>query len=96
VEGIDVTRRPLYKVTAWFQWRYDNQCREGLKALWALVKEDGCVMANPLTGQLEGDGWHIYVQYGTSGVEYHGATLLEAVEVALKGTPAVVEEQDLM
>lgn len=72
---------------------YDEECREGLKALWALVKDDGCVMANPLTGQLEPEGWHIYVQYGTDGTEYMGATLLDAIEVALKKTPAVVEAQ---
>lgn len=73
--------------------KYDVACREGLKALWALVKEDGCVMANPLTGQLEGDGWHIYVQYGEGGTEYYGPTLLEAIELALEKTPAVVEAQ---
>jgi hypothetical protein len=72
---------------------YDDRCREGLKALWALVKDDGCVMANPLTGQLEPEGWHVYVQYGSHGEEHMGATLLEAIEVALKKTPAVVEAQ---
>lgn len=64
--------------------RYDEECREGLKALWTAVKDDGCVMANPLTGQLEPEGWHVYVQYGECGEEFLGSTLLEAIDVARK------------
>lgn len=80
VEGVDVTFRLL--IAGFFGQRYDRACNKEMKALWAMVEDDGCVMANPLTGQLEPEGWHVYVQLGGRGEEFLGTTLLEALQVA--------------
>ena len=79
-----MTLRTRYRVTAWFQWQYDSRCREGLEKLWTHVADDGCVMTNPLRGQLEGVGWVVYVQHDGKDQEFRGDTLLQAVNMALE------------
>lgn len=84
VEGVDMTFGQL--VAGFRGRRYDRACNREMQLLWNRVGEDGCVMANPLRGQLEGDGWHVYVQIGERGEEFEGATLLEAVQLAIRKT----------
>ena len=87
VEGVDV------KLAEWFNWSrsaeaigqaYDEACREGMTKLWEYVADDGCVMANPLRGQLEGVGWVVYVQRGNKDQEFRGDMLLQAINIALE------------
>lgn len=86
VEGADVKRgsgilRQFFAKVAGAR-QYDEACRQGLERLWARVKDDGCVMTNPLNGQLEGTGWTVYVQLGDRGQDFIGPTLLGAIEIA--------------
>lgn len=73
-------------IAGFFGGRYDRACNKEMQRLWRRVEEDGCVMANPLRGQLEGEGWHVYVQIDDRGEEFMGATLLEALQLALEKT----------